>query len=103
MNEWESCVWACVCAGALVLNNLRYDSYAGGVWAQGVGWFKCLKTTCGLPGFNNHTNAAAGAAVQSSVNQKKGSSANAAGALLKQYCGGSLYYMAIFIFVFDLF
>lgn len=102
MNEWESCVWACVCAGALVLNNLRYDSYAGGVWAQGVGWFKCWKTTCGLPGFNNHTNAA-GAAVQSSVNQKKGSSANAAAALLKQYWIGSLYYMAIYIFVFGLF
>lgn len=75
MNEWESCVWACVCVCALILCNLHYDSLIGGFWAQGVGWFKCWKTTCVLPGFAVHTNAAAAAAA--SFNQTKGSSASA--------------------------
>lgn len=51
----------------LILYSLHYDSLIGGCWARRVGWFKCWKTTCGLPGFANHTNAA----VASSVNQTK--------------------------------
>lgn len=68
MSGWAVCGHACVCV--LILRNLRYDSLIGGFWAQGVGWFKCWKTTCGLPGFANHTNAAAAP----SFSQKKCSS-----------------------------
>lgn len=65
IDEWESCV--CVGMCVLILYSLHYDSLIGGCWARRVGWFKCWKTTCGLPGFANHTNAA----VASSVNQTK--------------------------------
>lgn len=56
-DEWvgELCVGMCV----LILSCLRHDSLAGGVWTQGAGWFKCLKTTSGPPVLVNHNCAAA--------------------------------------------
>lgn len=56
-DEWvgERCVGMCV----LILSCLRHDSLAGGVWTQGVGWFKCLKATSGPPVLVNHSGAAA--------------------------------------------
>lgn len=66
--KWDEWVGE-LCVGIYVLIlSLRYDSHTGGVWVQGVGWFKCLKTTSGPPGFANHTDAAA---VARSFNQKR--------------------------------
>lgn len=64
-DEWvgELCVGMCV----LILSCLRCDSLTGGVWTQGVGWFKCLKTTSGPPVLVSHSSAAA------SLNKEKSS------------------------------
>lgn len=69
-DEWvgDLCVGMCV----LILSCLRHDSLTGGVWTQGVGWFKCLETTSGPPVHVNHSSAAAW-----TLNRKKSSSTGA--------------------------